>query len=147
MAKIAALVNRNNLIYEMSCKDLKHAAETRDTASHPQPKAGGELNSLAIKCKNSKDLTDEERKQRSLEILGMYRSQIQDKLDRERRRDNHKKLVERVLVEKQSQMSVSQINAERVNDLKKKAKQKKDLDTQIQFNRQLHNEDLCAIYD
>lgn len=43
-------------------------------------------------------------------------------------------------------MSYNQISEERINDLKKKNKLKEDLDKQIQLNKKLNSEELCAVY-
>jgi hypothetical protein len=80
---------------------------------------------------NSKDLSEEERNRRSREILKTYKQQILEKEMKRRKRSEHVKLVERVLVEKQNKIESYQADEERLISLSKKAKQRRDLDQQI----------------
>ena len=91
-------------------------------------------------------MNDEERKMKQREILNIYKFQIAEKAQKSQKRTNHKKLVERVLAQKQSEMSFNQMSEERRNDLKKKSKQKEELDRQIELNRKLNVEELIPVY-
>lgn len=84
---------------------------------------------------NSKDLSEEERNRRSREILKTYKQQIFEKEMKKRKRSEHTKLVEKVLLEKQNKLESYQADEERLMSLSKKAKQKRDLDQQIIDNK------------
>ena len=55
---------------------------------------------------------------------------------------NLNNIVERVILDKQKEIISHQVNEERLIDLKKKAKQKRDLDKQIKEKRKMNVEEL-----
>lgn len=96
--------------------------------------------------KNKRDLSEEQRQKNAKEILNTYKQQIQDKMYKQRKRFNHRRVVERMLVEKQTEMAHHQIKEERLNDLRKKAKQKEELDKQVKERQKKNEEQLCLVY-
>jgi len=60
--------------------------------------------SLITHFRRGKDMSEDQRKQKNKEILDIYKQQIQDNQTKKRYHSNHKRLVERVLIEKQTEI-------------------------------------------
>ena len=143
--KISELVQRNDKIYKSNQPrglSTLHNGYNRNHAQHDLEPA----NSLVMNMNNEKDMSEEDRHKRSREILDIYKRQMQTKFEKDKKRSNHKRLVERVLVDKQSEITYHQMHEEKLKGIRKKMMQKEALDKQIQENRKINQEKLTTIY-
>lgn len=149
-SKINDIMQRNDVLYSSNQQNYKKSqsivpsdfGHKRNLTNFSE----SGMNSLIISS-NGKELSQEDRLKKSKEILDLYKKQLISKTEKSKKRYNHSKLVERVLVDKQCELSQNQINEEKMREIKKRIQQKQALDEQIQENKKcLPKDNMTAVF-
>ncbi|CAI2366638.1 unnamed protein product [Moneuplotes crassus] len=138
--KISNIMNRNERILHENTKysNFKQINSAKNSTFN-------ESNSLLL-TQNAKDLTQRERNLKCREMLQTYKQQIIENEKRKKKSLNNKKKVERFIFDKDSEIVTHQVKEERLQDLKKKAQLRKELDRQIRDKKKAEQEELLSVY-